>query len=770
MTQPGRAEAATRPRSLDLLFGLCAVAVFAGCSAPVETSREYLADMVPIVDHGVSTDIILPPYRDSLELLGLGWEQLPVEQATEVGLWIVGSVGDFRFYSATAGAVIVEAEAITPSSSDASQGVEVILNDRSVHRAPMSRVWNRYEFPLPASDVRIGWNHVVLRFDQTTRPAAVPGRPQDPRRLAARFRRLRVRSELARGVWQERPPSVEVLSGDGSSPIIAMPTDSVVTFHLLPDDPDETLSGEVGVRLASTTSGNEISASAELIDAVGQTHSLVGYQHATTEGASRFEVSLQPWVGEAVQLRLRSWGRDNGVVEWKDLAVSTAADASVSEVIRPSHLVVPPVSGRLGRPNVLLILLDAARADAFASDGVPTPASDDLASEGTRFRGALAQAPWTGQSVPSMLTGWYPGATGAEVWRSPIPVDVPTLGERLGAVGYHTVVWSQHNLYGNNDSFRRGFDSFIEVRGTVGDRARLPSAADLFVADRPTLALIHLLPPHGPYRPPDPFDGSLSSWYTGDFPQSAASLNRAAQPAGRKPTPEDVRYIRARYDENVRFADHLVGRLVQMFRDAGRYDDALIIVTSDHGEGFFEHGRFLHTQALYDEFLRIPLIVKWPRGQGQFASELDTAVGLVDIAPTIVDGLGLDAPSPAFQGRTLLPLVFDGARLDRELLFQTRGAERLDVTPQPVLSLVAGRQKVIWDEAAGTLETYDLETDPGEQHDLTDAEPLRARALLQRLLLQRYRNALALSEQEQEPTEPLDDEAIQRLRALGYLR
>ena len=99
-----------------------------------------------------------------------------------------------------------------------------------------------------------------------------------------------------------------------------------------------------------------------------------------------------------------------------------------------------------------------------------------------------------------------------------------------------------------------------------------------------------------------------------------------------------------------------------------------------------------------------------------------------------------------------------------------RGAERLDVTPRPVLSLVTRDQKVIWDETGGTLETYDLVADPGEQNDLTDVDPFRARALLQRLLLQRYRNALALSEQDQEPTEPLDEEAIRRLRALGHLR
>ena len=231
-----------------------------------------------------------------------------------------------------------------------------------------------------------------------------------------------------------------------------------------------------------------------------------------------------------------------------------------------------------------------------------------------------------------------------------------------------------------------------------------------------------------------------------------------------------MRYIRARYDENVRFADHLVGRLVETFKAAGRYDDAMVVVTSDHGEGFFEHGRFLHTALLYEEFIRIPFIVKWPASQSGFAPEVEGAVSLVDLAPTLVDGVEIPDPIPAFQGRTLLPLAFENEAPVRDLLVQTRGAERLDATPRPILALLTGDQKVIFNEQAGTLETYDLSADPAERRDLTDDEPFRARALLQRLLLQQYRNAVALSGQDQAPTEPLDEEALERLRALGYLR
>ena len=117
-------------------------------------------------------------------------------------------------------------------------------------------------------------------------------------------------------------------------------------------------------------------------------------------------------------------------------------------------------------------------------------------------------------------------------------------------------------------------------------------------------------------------------------------------------------------------------------------------------------------------------------------------------------------------------MVLDGQLTDRDLLAQTRGSERFDGTPRPVWALLSDGYKVIFDERAGTVELYHLESDPAERHDLADREPLRARALLQRLLAQRqrYRSEMALRDQNEEPAEPLDEEALQRLRSLGYVR
>ena len=752
-----------------LLFLLLAVA--SACRQSSEPGGLRLGELVPVATHGVSTDIILPPFEESLMLLGDGWEQASREQAHAEGLWVIGTTARFSFYAAVQGAVVLEAEALTHRVAQ-EQSMQVDLNGEALAPVAMPGRWEKYELELPAAAVRRGWNSVTLIFGRTVRPSEVEDGSRDDRPLAARFRRLRVRSGLGRALWVDRPtaPVVTRIDGDRDDAFtISMPTDSDLSLYLLPRGP----ASLTGVVESVGIDGDiaDIAASIELLDEAGAVHELLTYEQGETGGEHRFVVSLREWADQPVQLSLRSWGRTNGFVRWHDLTLSGGPDATVAEVTRPAHLVVPPRSGRLGRPDVIVILLDAARADAFHSAEPPTPHAAALAAAGTRFSRARAPAPWTGQSVPSLLTGRYPGAIGVERWGSQIPVGVPTLGELLGQEGYHTVVWSQHNVYRGNRSFRRGFDEEISVRSNVlADRSLLPSPDELFVEDRPSFVLIHVLPPHGPYQPPEPFQGRRSAWYAGDFLVSAAALNRSARAVGRRPSSEDIRYVRSRYDENVEFADHLVGRVVRMLREAGRYDDALVMLTSDHGEGFFEHGRFLHTRLLYDEFLRIPLIVKWPVTATGFAAEVDVDVSLVDLAPTIVDGLGLSQDLAGFQGRTLLPTTFDGFLLTRAVFSQTRGIAAADAKPRPGRALVSGQYKMIVSEVSGTIELFALERDPNETLDLEEAVPLRAGLLHQQVRLQQYRNALALVEHATQQDEVLDPETIRNLRALGYLR
>jgi len=297
----------------------------------------------------------------------------------------------------------------------------------------------------------------------------------------------------------------------------------------------------------------------------------------------------------------------------------------------------------------------------------------------------------------------------------------------------------------------------------------LPPADFLLDDERPTFALIHLWPPHAPYEPPAPFAGSRSAWYSGDLDPTDVTLDGFEQLV-----PEDQKDVLrrlaiARYEENVQYADHLVGRLVELLKQNGRYDDAMIVVLSDHGEAFYEHGKFLHASHAFEEFLLVPLVVKWPRGPTAFESMVDAPISLLDVAPTIIDGLGIDDDRARFQGHSLLPLARGQGGPERLIYAYTVGEIRPNEPPAPWHTIRWGDLKLVSDPFASTA-LYRLSDDPGETVDISSLNPFEAGFLVQSLKLARWRNERLLSRAGGRRDEEFDSEMIESLRALGYLR
>jgi arylsulfatase A-like enzyme len=396
-----------------------------------------------------------------------------------------------------------------------------------------------------------------------------------------------------------------------------------------------------------------------------------------------------------------------------------------------------------------------------------------LAGAGTRFTAAWSPSAWTGQSIPSVITGWYPQAIGVDDWGSQIPDSVPTLAELMGKRGYRTVLWSQHNIWRGNSSLRRGFESVHVRRGDSAVRDAVPSPSDLFDGRRPTFAFVHLLPPHGPYRPPKPFRGLLTESFGGRIeerwvdmePDRMARAWSTKNNANGEAGAEMLRYLRARYDENGIYADHLVGQVVDAIRSAGQHDKTLMVVLADHGEGFLEHHRFFHQSSLYQELLHVPFVVKWPASVRGFAPVISQPVSLVDLVPTLVDGIA--GTTGKYQGRSLLPLVFDGISPGLDVFASTRPDTRRDLS---LHALRSGRFKIIYNDATSRAELYDLEADPGEQVNIARKDPMLTGALLQRLLLRRAGDRRAMSDAGGGRHNPIQEETMRALRALGYVR
>jgi len=408
-----------------------------------------------------------------------------------------------------------------------------------------------------------------------------------------------------------------------------------------------------------------------------------------------------------------------------------------------------------------VVVLDAAGARHFGSYGNVRPTSprmDALAKEGTRFERAHAQAPWTLPATASLLTGRYPPRDRQDTLR----VTGETVATRLRAAGARTAAFSENPLVTSDFGFAEGFEVFREFfprqlhelhprdYPRVSSETTVDEAIAWLEAHRsePLFLYVHLLPPHSPYPAPPPFGGRFDPDYAGDvqgLPETLMRINEGTLAITRR----DLRHLRRQYQENLAYADHQVGRLLDALDRLALRERALVIVTADHGEAFREHGFMLHSTTLYEEMIHVPLIVRFPTHVGALPARWPGIVETREVAATVVRGFGLEAP----------PGLLETLRADRAGVARSWTSE----DRRSLGTLVTERYKVIVDRRRHRLELYDLTGDPRERSDL--AATRRGLAVrLARELRRREANTFGWRE------EALRPETLQRLRALGYVR
>ncbi|HZP41105.1 MAG TPA: sulfatase [Candidatus Binatia bacterium] len=409
--------------------------------------------------------------------------------------------------------------------------------------------------------------------------------------------------------------------------------------------------------------------------------------------------------------------------------------------------------GRDRRPDVLLVVLDTVRADHLSTYGYarPTaPALDALAAEAVVHRRAVASGTWTPPSHASLFTGLMPSEHGVR-YATGVPGEgvyalapaVPTLAERLRAAGYRTAAFAgNHGFLDPVFGLARGFDEYR--RDGLEHAGPLVDAAVAWLRHRrgrqPLFLFLNAMDAHAPYAPPPPYDAM--------FP--------ATLPPGVPPTSDPAKAAErmARYDGAIRYETDALARLFAAVRALGRWDDALVVVTADHGDLFGERGRWEHTGDPVWSLVHVPLLVKYPHGARRGVEE--RPVGLADVAPTILATLGLPP----------LPVA-------RAPLWAPRGpAVAENVGP-------AGVTRAAYDEAGHALvETvgaqgrtralFDLATDPAEERP-RDPEGDPAGAQLAAELDAAVR-ALAAARPGPVVFPRADRKLAERLRSLGYLR
>ncbi|HEY8514695.1 MAG TPA: sulfatase [Candidatus Binatia bacterium] len=439
------------------------------------------------------------------------------------------------------------------------------------------------------------------------------------------------------------------------------------------------------------------------------------------------------------------------------------------------------------QPNVLLVSIDSLRHDHLGCYGYErdtSPTIDTLAREGALFRQAIAPSSWTLPSHVTLLTAKPPEQHGVVRANTRLAAGTPTLARALHDAGYRTAAFVAapflRSLYGYADGFEV-YDERLAAKGNLDSHRGVTSptlveAVNGWIrrwhdesADRPFFVFLHMWDVHYDFDPPPPYDAMFDPGYRGSVNGRNFELGNQVH---RDMDPRDLQHVIALYDGEIRYTDEHLGRVLEELRELGVLDDTLVIVTSDHGEEFFEHGQKGHGKALYDETIRIPLVMRYPRGIAA-GTVVDEQVRLMDVAPTILGFTGVAAP-PGFgagdvehrerdlrawlapsTAQTELPelIAFSELSLRGRPLYSAR-------TPQ-LKTIAIGRQRV-------AHARYDLAADPGETRNLVGASPVpEGLARLEQAHAAwhaHWRDQAMLAKPVQ-----LDEEHAGRLRALGYI-
>lgn len=479
-------------------------------------------------------------------------------------------------------------------------------------------------------------------------------------------------------------------------------------------------------------------------------------------------------------------GRGSGFVATGAMAASTVligflASAVLNATAVPEAVVPPP--GTAQGPSAILILVDTLRADhigAYGSTTTKTPAMDRLAKDGVIFENAFAQSSWTRPSVATVLTSLYPSSHRVMYKTDLLPTGVTTIAELLEEAGYRTTGHVTNINVAPSFHFEQGFqeysylapkfffgatDSGSKLAFYSGMRllrerflsrekwvehyyqdAQTVNGAALPWLDRngrePFFAFIHYMDPHDPYF---------------EIPYNGVAVARVDTP---NPDPSQRDRLMELYSSNIEYFDGFLRNLIEALEAAGNYENTMIVLVADHGEEFYEHGGWWHGTTLYEEEVRVPILVKLPKN-AKAGTRVREWAQLLDVAPTIAAALGVQ-PVETWQGRDL----FSGAPAPAALFAEE------DHEGNILHSIRSDRWKMIVanegnPRGLAPVELYDMVADPRETENVAGRHPEVVKKLEGDLEALKIHAAAGAVEG---ASGAIDEASQERLRALGYLQ
>jgi hypothetical protein len=540
--------------------------------------------------------------------------------------------------------IVVRMKAVKKSNK-----VTFYVNDNAIKTVDIDGGWKDYIVEVPKDATRAGENQLMMRLKHDTK---VDGRKQ-----TAHFASVHILPAGAEKKDAPKGPRRQALTfGDLTLESLVAATPQSYTFRL--EIPSE--SPKLALAYGAKVAGATFTVTART-DKGSAPKTLLNKTVSEASKWSEELVDLAPLAGAVAEITLTVGGSWEG----GQLAAFGQPEIFSKEV---SDGIAKAKAPEKHAKNILVYLIDTLRYDKFdfynKKTSCKTPNISAFAKDATIFDAAYDNENWTKPSTASILTGLYPDTHKAKEDTSKLPVGAKMISQHFKSNSFKTGSFLANGYVSDAFGFKKGWDYYVnyirEKKNTNADRVVKDALKWIGEnKDDRFFAYVHTIDPHVPYSPPQKwremywkreYDGPIKPQSTG---QQLADIKTKKLEVNN----QDKRYLEALYDGETSFNDHAFGELVKGLKDAGVYEDTAIVIISDHGEEFWDHGSVGHGHSLYEEMVRSPLIVRYPN-KAPVGRRLDHVVTMVDLAPTLFELSGIEGHE-ALEGKSFVD-TFDG--------------------------------------------------------------------------------------------------------------
>jgi arylsulfatase A-like enzyme len=438
--------------------------------------------------------------------------------------------------------------------------------------------------------------------------------------------------------------------------------------------------------------------------------------------------------------------------------------------------------------NIILISIDTLRADHLGCYGYrreTSPAIDSLARDGALFFNTFSSSPWTLPAHVSLLTSLHCFHHQVNLEYDKMDSSITTLADVLRQKQFYCSAHTGGGFVNSAYGFSKGFDSYGQSAQGIHQKDASEWIGRSVLKwiddhkDKDFFLFIHTYQPHNPFSSPPPYDTMFleenSQWTEIDILKYLGGKEGVFKSIPEK----EIQNIVSLYDAEIRYTDDvLIKPLIEKLKESGLYNQSMIVVTSDHGEEFYDHHGWEHGHTLYNELLKVPLIIKFP-GSEFAGTQIQTIVRLIDVMPTVLERLGISTENLKLDGKSLIPVLKNKEKTDRVFLAYKADNVLKSHIPQKISAneetnkLILNKkysdeQLIFFHSTPPDLppvELYDLAENSLEKNNIADS-----RAKTSNRLIRLINEALARATNRKANRVDIDEALLEQLKALGYLR